>query len=265
MRRILALAVILSTACSKTDAPTSTDSKSQADVAAAACTADLSKDKSQYFETAQRLGADFSKLAKLPISVGLENQVKDVVADTYQAIPDSDVRCAMATKLVACAINLENLELAASMKDSMDKVCAPEATAAEKAEVEAKRAMAEAAKAERIKIWNCIPPGRRGAVTNFEISEPTRTQIGEGLLFMSGESGAYPLVCVDTLAKAGADPNYTAEVGAESELDFGSGPPLHYAISQRRWDVVAKLVEVGANPQRRSLYRGISAIQMAAE
>lgn len=252
--------VILIASCGKESPPQASQSPTLS--ASGNCVAEISADKSKYLETAQRLGADFSKLSKMPFSAGIENQVKSVVADSFQAIPESSVRCAIVAKLQACAINAGNQQLAAGMQDTVLKTCA----AVSKEEksgttTPSSPSISSSAFPSRHDQWVCIPPGRRGAGTDLENEDPTRVQLGGGVLFWSGYADSEAFRCVQLLLKAGADPNYS-ETEPTYEGYFG-GPPLHHALSQKRWEMVELLLRNGADPGRRSIWRQQTAIEIA--
>jgi len=203
----LALAVLL-TSCGNDPEPTPSPGPTAA-AASSRCVVELSADKSKYFETAQRLGADFSKLAKIPFSAGLENQVKSVVADSFQTIQESNVRCMIVAKLQACAIDAKNEQLAARMQETVEKTCAGVTSSSSKGYALATVASNRPTTSGRQELWACIPPGRRGAGTDLTSQDPTSGQLGGGVLYWSSKADSHAIRCVETLASAGGDPNYT--------------------------------------------------------
>ncbi len=226
------------------------------------CIIELSADNSKYLETAQRLGADFSKLLKVPFSMGLENEVNSVVADSFQTIPESSVRCAIVAKLQACAINAGNEQLATKMQDTVLNTCGNNAAVERGGAIVDKR-LATSDVPSRHDRWVCIPPGRRGSETDLENEDPTRAQLGSGVLFWAGYADSEALRCVQILLKAGADPNYTDPDPNYMPGTYFPGPPLHHAISQNRWDMVELLLRNGADPGRRSIYGQHTAVEVA--
>jgi hypothetical protein len=221
------------------------------------CSPELSGDKSKYFQTAQKLGVDFSKLAKLPFSAGLENEVNRVVKETFQTVPESAVRCLIVSKLQACALRAGNFELQLRMQDSVDKACAlPGSSTTPVTGVDVARSKSYT------DIWACIPPAQRGGVVDFENTEPKYANLCGGLLFWVAEPDGQALSCAETLLKAGADPNCTSYLGRPA-TGFLDGPPLHHAITQRRWDMADMLLAHGANPNRRSLWGQYTALTLA--
>lgn len=226
------------------------------------CNVELSADKSKYFETAQRLGADFSKLAKLPFSAGLENQVKNLVQDTFQAIPESSTRCMIVAKLQACAMEERNSELMLRMQETVDKVCAGgTATSSVSAKATTVASGRSPGQSPRMEQWKCIPPGRRGSGTDLQNTDPDRRQLSGGVLYWSTKADSEAIRCVELLLSSGADPNYS-ETEPAYEGFFG-GPPLHLALSHSRWDMVDTLMRHGADPKRRSVWKQLSAAEIA--
>jgi hypothetical protein len=226
------------------------------------CNVDLSAGTIDHLDTTQKLGLDFSKLAKVPFSVGVENRVNDLVQNSFQAIPESSSRCMIVTKLAACALDAGNSELMLKMQDTVDRVCGGPVTSTSPISKPTETATTKPSEMLlRLEQWKCIPQKRRGLGTDLNNTDPSRTQMGGGILFWSAEADSEALRCVQVLLSAGGDPNFT-ELEPVYEGYFG-GPPLHLAISQQRWDMVELLLKNGADPKRRSIWNQRTALEVA--
>lgn len=87
------------------------------------CVVDVPADKKKYFETAQEIGLDFSKILRAPIEVGAKNEIKNLVEVARDKIPDADFRCLVFARLVACAINNNNIEMVREIKVLVTPMC----------------------------------------------------------------------------------------------------------------------------------------------
>jgi hypothetical protein len=79
---------------------------------------------SRRFENAQKVGAELSKISKLP-SLELSNTITDTVEETFRAIPDNKAACQMLAQLEACTLQLNKMDALERIHGSVDKACNP--------------------------------------------------------------------------------------------------------------------------------------------
>ena len=115
-------------------------------------------------------------------------------------------------------------------------------------------------------LWECVPPALRGGVVDFNSTPLSQRQLDESLVFWSSNGTEWAPGCLTNLLGAGASPDAALPT---AKLAYGSGPALHSAINQQRWENVRILLNAGANPNRETVYlkngRGKTALSMAID
>ena len=114
-------------------------------------------------------------------------------------------------------------------------------------------------------LWSCVPPGRRGGVSDFDRTRPSQRQLDDSLIFWSSNGFAEAPDCLAELLRAGASPNSALST---DELGYGSGPALHSALNQKRWRNALILLEARADPNLETIFhpgrpKGATALDMA--
>jgi hypothetical protein len=115
-------------------------------------------------------------------------------------------------------------------------------------------------------LWaECIPAVLRAGVSEIDDTPPSQQQLNASLVFWSGNGWAKAPKCVAKLLHAGADPDSVLP----SEFGYASGPALHTALNQRRWENALILLRAGAKPNLKTIYHpdspdGMTALEMAS-